>query len=56
METPLAESGSSSIIKDRMTDARYRVHTLDAPISLDMKREKAAAGEVTCSRFSGICR
>ena len=56
MEAPLAERGSSSIIKDRMTDALHRVHTLDAAISPDMKREKAAAGEVTCFRFSGILR
>jgi hypothetical protein len=56
MEAPLAESGSSSIIKDRMTDALYRVHTLGAPISPDTKREKAAAGQVTCFRFSGILR
>ena len=56
MEAPLAERGSGSIIKDRMTDALYRVHTFDAAISSDMKREKAAAGEVTCFRFSGILR
>ena len=56
MEAPLAESSSSSIIKDRMTDALYRVHTLDVPVCADVKRKKAAAGEVTCFRFSGILR
>ena len=56
MEAPLAESGSSSVIKDRMTAALYRVHTLDVPVWTDVKREKATAGEVTCFRFSGILR
>src|SRR3989442_10528498 len=56
VETPLAESGSSSIIKDRMTDALYRVDTLDVPVWTDAKREKAAACKVTCFRFSRIVR
>jgi hypothetical protein len=56
VEAPLAESGSSSVIKDRITDALYRVDTLDVPVWEDAKREKAAACKVTCFRFSRIFR
>jgi hypothetical protein len=56
VEAPLKESGSSGVIKDRMTNALYHVHTLDVPTWPNVKRENTAAGEVTCFSFRGILR
>jgi hypothetical protein len=54
VKAPLIKGSSRGIIKYVMTSALYRVHTIDAPIGVDVQRKNTAASEVNCLSFCRI--